>query len=757
MKFAPSCILLVFMVMSQSAQGQNKPDTPLGIRRASGPIVLDGVLDEDAWKNTPAAGDFWLNYPSDTIPPSFRTEARVTFDDKNLYVSFYCFDDEKPFVVQSLKRDFEFNLNDNVSFVIDPYNDHTNGFFFSLSPYNVQLEGTISSGGNFEFSYADSWDNKWYSATKRNGDHWVAEMAIPFKSFRFNGDAPHWNVTFIRFDLKHNEVSSWIATPIQFIPAAFAYSGELKWEDPSPRPGPNVSLIPYASTRMDKDFEEGSDAAYGAAAGFDAKVAVTSSLNLDLTFNPDFSQVDVDRQVINLTRFEVNFPERRQFFLENSDLFASLAFPDSRPFFSRRIGIADDSTGLLQQVPIAWGGRLSGQIGKKWRVGVMDLQTKDKPELGLPDQNYGVAVLQRQLFGRSNLSFVFTNKQSLGLSEYDSSRYYHEDLIHDEITPTDTVKRLNLYNRVAGAEFKLFTESTRWSGKAYYYQSFDEFSTDDKSLTGFWLNYQARNINANIAESRIGENYTSEMGFLPGKAVYPGYYSTWINVMANFYPKKSGHLIRSGPTLEAAFNHLLDGQMTDRDIALGYQFAFSNTSMLTVNVRDTYQLLPSDFDPLYPLGDSSLLAGEEYHWNLGEFQYTTDTRKTFTMTLRGRFGGYYNGTVYGLGGDLGYRFQPYARLSATFDYNQIDLPDAYGSASFVLISPRLDLTFTNSLFLTTFVQYNSRFDNINLNARLQWRFRPASDVFLVYTENYFPDFVPKNRALVLKATYWLNL
>ncbi len=387
----------------------------------------------------------------------------------------------------------------------------------------------------------------------------------------------------------------------------------------------------------------------------------------------------------------------------------------------------------------------------------MDMQTKDKHDLGLPDQNYGVAVLQRQLFGRSNLSFVFVNKQSLGLSAYDSTQYYHEDLIHEEITASDTIRSLDLYNRVAGAEFKLFTESTRWSGKAYYYLSFDEFSKNDKSLAGFWLNYQARNINASIAESRVGENYRSDMGFLPGKAVYPGYYSTWINVQSNLYPKKKSILIRSGPTLEARFNHLLDGKMTDRDVALGYQFAFQNTSMLAVNARDTYQLLPEDFNPLDPEGDSILLAGEEYHWNMGELQYNTDTRKTLTLALRSRFGGFYNGTVYGIGGELGFRMQPVAKLSVTFDYNQIDLPPAYGSATFVLISPRLDLTFTNSLFLTTFVQYNSRYDNINLNARFQWRFKPASDIFLVYTENYFTDFLPKNRALVLKATYWLNL
>src|SRR5262249_35674429 len=164
-----------------------------------------------------------------------------------------------------------------------------------------------------------------------------------------------------------------------------------------------------------------------------------------------------DRQVINLTRFEYQFPERRTFFLENSDLFSTPGYPPTRPFFSRRIGLAADSTVALQKVPIAYGARVSGKIGKNWRIGAMNVQTKKKPELGLPAQNYTVAVVQRQIFSRSNFDLFVVNKQSLGIGKYDSSKYFQSDLVRNYWNGADTVKKLNLYNRVVGADFNLFT------------------------------------------------------------------------------------------------------------------------------------------------------------------------------------------------------------------------------------------------------------------------------------------------------------
>ncbi len=337
------------------AQPKNNPGTGLPIAKAKSPIVLDGKLDEPDWLAASVANNFYMNYPVDSLPPTFQSEARMTFDEHFLYVSFVCYDNAKPDIVQSLRRDIDWGLNDNIGIYIDPFNDYTNGFFFTITPFGVQSEGLISAGGqDGDGSFSNSWDNKWYSHATRYQNKWIAEMAIPFKSFRYNHNVNEWNVTFLRNDVKRNQISSWIATPIQFIPASFAYSGKLQWETSAPHAGANVSLIPYLAGNTSHDAEKKEPANYATSAGLDAKVALSPSLNLDLTVNPDFSNVEVDQQVINLTRFEFQFPERRQFFLENSDLFSTPGFPDTRPFFSRRIGLVLDSAGTAKQVPIQY-------------------------------------------------------------------------------------------------------------------------------------------------------------------------------------------------------------------------------------------------------------------------------------------------------------------------------------------------------------------------------------------------------------------
>lgn len=742
------------------AQTRNKPGHGLSIAKAKGEIVLDGALDEEDWKTADVAHDFFLNYPVDSLPPAFQTEARLTFNDHFFYVSFVCYDDSKRDVVQSLRRDIDWSLNDNVGMYMDPYNDFTNGFYFTITPHGVQSEGIMSGGGaSGDDSYNNNWDNKWYSKVTRYEDRWIAELAIPLKSFRYNHNIDNWNVTFVRQDLKRNQISSWIATPIQFIPASFAYSGKLNWKERPPHAGTNVSLIPYGIASSSKDSEKGEPAKNTINAGFDAKVGLTPSLNLDLTFNPDFSNVEVDRQVINLTRFEFQYPERRQFFLENSDLFSTPGFTGfTQPFFSRRIGLERDSTGNLVRVPILYGARISGKIGPKWRIGVMNLQTKKKESLGLPDQNYTVAVVQRQIFARSNIGLTFVNKQSLGVSDYDSTKYYHDNLLKKYWTGEDTITKLNLYNRVIGADFNLITRNNRWGGKAYYHRSFDNFSDGDNYSHGAYLSYTTRHINAMAAYVSLGRNYNAEVGFVPSMDVYPGNYGGVSQVNYIFYPKKWKSIVLMTPGLGIDYTALPDGTLTDRTYTATYGANFRSTAQFLATGKRIFQRLPEDFDVLYPMGDSVLLRGQEFEWTEFNVKYFSDTRKTFTYSLNLTGGQFYNGERTGIGGTVAYRFQPFGSFSVTFDYNDVRLPEAYGRAKFILVSPRLDFTFTDKLFLTTFVQYNDRYDNVNLNARFQWRYKPASDFFLVYTENYFAEsLIARNRALVLKFTYWLNL
>ena len=312
---------------------QNQPGTALHIKKTKGEIVIDGVLDELDWQRAQPADNWYLNFPVDSIRPDFETVAKVTFNDEFLYLSFVCEDDNTPDIINSLRRDFDYPLNDNVGVVIGPYNDRLNGFFFTITPKGVQMEGTASSGGSSDGSWNTNWDNKWYSKVVRHPDQWIVEMAIPFKSFRYKSDISEWNIAFDRQDKKRNQKSSWIQTPIQFNTGAFAYSGQLMWDDPIPPAHTNISLIPYlAGGAASTPIIPNSKATSNINVGFDAKFSPSPSLNIDLTVNPDFSQVEVDQQVINLTRFEVQFPERRQFFLENNDLLDQIGFPSSRPF-----------------------------------------------------------------------------------------------------------------------------------------------------------------------------------------------------------------------------------------------------------------------------------------------------------------------------------------------------------------------------------------------------------------------------------------
>lgn len=749
---------LLFFAFTISITAQNEPGTPLAIKRAEGEIVLDGQLDEPAWQKADVADNWYQNFPVDTARAPFQTEGRLTFDDEFLYVSFVCYDDDTPNVISSLRRDFNYDLNDNVGFALGPYNDKQNGFFFVITPAGVQMEGTVTGGGTGGGSFNTFWDNKWYSKVVRYEDRWVAELAIPFKSFRYRSDVREWNIAMDRWDLKRNVKSSWIRTPIQYVSASFPYSGQLVWEDPIPQAKTNISFIPYLAgqTASDREAEPAAQSS-NLQAGFDAKVAITPSLNLDLTVNPDFSQVEVDRQVINLTRFEFQFPERRQFFLENNDLFSQAGYPDARPFFSRRIGLARDSSGLFQQVPILYGARLSGSLNEKWRIGVLNMQTQEQLAFGLPAQNYTVAALQRNFWAQSSFTVSFVNKASLGVQPGDTTKYFADGVFREMQTGDREVLRPNLYNRVIAADLEMTSKDAKWYHSSFIGKSFDDFNNRENLAGLLFTRFQDRNVSAHIGHNFVNEFFNPEAGFAPGIRVYPGQYTFFGNAAYTFYPDNED-IIRMGPGIDVSTTYIPGGTNTDRSLNIEYSFAFSNVSSLSVGFNSVFQRLTFDFNPINPNEYIPFREGEEYTWNSLSAQYRSNPRRLFNYNVSATYGGFYNGTNLNLSGEMTYRYQPYGNISLRFDYNDLQLPGEYGAEKLFLVGPRIDLTFTDQLFLTTFVQYNNLLDNVNLNARLQWRYQPASDIFIVYTENYLPEnLFSKNRALVFKATYWLNL
>jgi hypothetical protein len=356
------------LVLFGQTRAVNRDKYSIHISLSEEHMEIDGLLDEDIWQIAEKAGKFQRVTPTDTGFAIAQTEVMVCYDETNLYVGAVCYDPTpgKRFV-SSLRRDFNFNENDNFALVLDTYNDQTNGFGFYISAAGVQYD-KIGYNGNMSNT---SWNTKWKSDIRSYDDRWVVEIAIPFRSLRyFEGDLV-WGINFGRFDLKTNEKSAWAPMPRQFNHSDLAYTGTLIWDKPLKKQGLGLSLIPYATGRITKDNINKEEVRWDGNAGFDAKVMLSTSMNLDLTVNPDYSQVEEDRQVTNLDRFEISFPERRQFFLENSDLFAALGSSSARPFFSRRIGL---------NVPVYAGMRLSGSLGDEWRLGLMDIQTGGKDE-----------------------------------------------------------------------------------------------------------------------------------------------------------------------------------------------------------------------------------------------------------------------------------------------------------------------------------------------------------------------------------------
>ncbi|GBF19504.1 MULTISPECIES: DUF5916 domain-containing protein [Arenibacter] len=722
-KKVPLTLLALALALPLAAQKKNQ-SFQLHIHKTTAAIEVDGIGNDLAWQDTDVATNFYMVLPMDTGMANEPSEIRMTYDENNLYLLATFYNATKgPYYVESLRRDFSFGKNDNFLLFMDPFNNQTTGYSFGSNAAGAQWDGTMHSGGSVDLN----WDSKWVSAVTSDDEKWVFEMAIPFKSIRYEDGVMEWGINFSRLDLKSGEKSSWTPIPRQFPTASLAYTGTLVWDSPPPSPKTNFSIIPYVLGGIGEDMENNTDTQYDKKIGGDVKFSLSTSLNLDLTVNPDFSQVEVDRQVTNLDRFELFFPEKRQFFLENGDLFANFGYATIRPFFSRRIGLG---------VPIRAGARVSGNLNKKWRLGLMDMQTASIDETGLPSQNFGVLSLQRKVFARSSIGLMLVNKESFN---------YPQD--------TDSLRTVfPKFNRNVGLEYNLASANNQWTGKAFFLKSFAPNKNGNGISQAAHLEYKSRKWNWKIQEESVEDDYTAEVGFVPRN----GYVNVTSYIGHLFFPKKST-ILSHGPKLSASyfFNEKLE--RTDNINLLEYLLDFRDRSKLNFGVSDEYVELLSPFDPTRS-GKESLDVGTQHHWNAYTFDFISKPQSMFTYSFGGRFGGYYSeGNRTSLISELGYRFQPFVSLSSNLSYNHINLPAPWNNTEFWLIGSEVDITFTNKLFFATLFQYNEQSKNFNLNSRFQWRYKPASDLFLVYSNNYLIEpFEGRNWALTLKFTYWFN-
>lgn len=702
-------------------------------------IVVDGLLEEQIWQRSEKTGRFWQSFPFDTSLAKSRTEAMVSYDGAYLYIAAICYDSiPGKFVIQSLKRDFSYPVSDAFAVSIDPFSDMQNGFSFGVNPYGVQREGLIALGGGQ--GVTTNWDNKWYSAVKREPGKWTVEMAIPFKTLRFKDQLKQWRINFSRNDLKQNENSSWVKVPRQFNIATLAFTGFLNFEaEPPAKNGPNVSFIPYAIARFNQDFVNKTEPKLEANAGLDTKVVLSSALNLDVTLNPDFSQVEVDRQITNLTRFSLFFPEQRQFFLENSDLFERFGFRQIRPFFSRRIGLENGNI-----IPIIAGARLSGKPGKNWRIGVMDVQTAETNLNFTPvyAQNYFVGAVQRNVFKRSNIAFIAVNRQQLdnrGLSGTN-------------------------YNRVMGLDYNLSSNDNRWNGKAFFHHSFSNSKNENAFTHASWLNYSSPTFQAEWNHEYVDKNFNAETGFTPrifqtnrfGQVIRNSYWRLEPSARYYYYPKKS-IINKMGPLVYMDYYANANLKSTDALVQGTYGLYFTNTAYIGADYQNYYTQLIYPTDVTFT-GQKVLLDSARYYYEAGRLTLKSDQRKLLILNAVGSYGSYFNGEKLSGSLEASLRLQPYAIISVSYTRDEIRMPYLNKKVNLDLISPRVELSLSRSLFITTFWQYNSQIKNINFNGRLQWRFKPMSDLFIVYSDNYDnADFSVKNRAIVAKFVYWFGV
>jgi len=705
--------------------GQKKVPTYY-IQKISEKIKIDGIMSESVWFDQQRADSFYVNFPIDTIYTKSITYTWMCFDDNNIYIAARCIDTNKAkFVAQSLRRDFSYPRNDAFGIYIDPLRDLTNGFNFTVTPLNVQREGIISNTGNQ--GVTTSWDNKWYSAVSYEDSAWICEFAIPFKSIRYDPNVLTWGINFSRHDLKINENSSWGAVPRNFNIASLNFAGILKWTSPPPKAGKNLTIIPY--TKLNSfNQKQNSNLNPKFNVGGDFKVGITSSLNLDGTVNSDFSEADVDDQVINLDRFSIFFPERRTFFQENSDLFSTFGFSRIRPFFSRNIGLFKG-----QVVPLYGGLRLSGKLDKNWRIGVMSVQTKallkDEKQI-VGSQNFTVVALQRQVGKSSNISALFVNKQGQYPSEY---------------------------NRVLGLDYNLQSSDGKWKGKAFYHYSFTPTSNGKKNINSFshasWLNYTIRNWSVNWNHEYVGKDYKAEVGFVPRT----NYWRLEPVINYYFFPK-SKLINRFGPQLYESLYTDMKLNVNDHLIKASMVFEFSNSATAHFDFNKQFLILQNNFNASGSDKGLAYLANEKFDYQFFSASFTSNFRKKLFFDASGSVGEYYSGKLYSLSGNINYRIQPFVVFGVRLNRTEIQLPNPYTSTKHLLVGPKIDLTLSRKVFMLVYSQYNTQQNNFNTNFRLQYRFRPMSDVFLVYGTNYkSEDFSFKDQSIILKVSWWLNL
>lgn len=727
--------LIIWLLLTTACHALNAQDIDIkqqfryNITEALDPITVDGKLEEQTWQQAEIGTNFWQKVPffsEDTDP---KTEIKLSYDDKFLYVAALCYQTE-PTVITTLKRD-EYWDNDGIAVILDPLNTRSNSVLFGTSAAGVQwdAERSQTSGINSD------WSNKWYVETQVTDKYWSAEFAIPLRILRYNTEVKEWGLNFVRNLIYCNEFHNWTAVPEGFWPPNAAFAGTLAWDQAPKKQKGNFNVIPYALGTISK--EQGSATSVAADVGLDAKVAVSSSLNLDLTINPDFSQVEVDELVTNLTRFNIFLPEKRTFFLENANIFQGFGNSSTRPFFSRSIGL----DGNAQPVPILYGARLTGNATPTTRIGAMNVHSRTTD--ASPGQNQSALAINKQI-GRSFIQGLLLNRQAFDGTESISNDYGRNASV-EGLYSSDNGQ----WNVWSGAHFSFKPDIE--GDNSYYLAGFNYTNPNWQFLNDF--NMVNRNYFTDLGYVIRRDNYDAERDTL----IRTGYISNYSSLDYIIRPR-DGKVQRHTFGVENLLVYNPDWTFNERYNRIRYFMTFRNTSEFQIRFNI------NELDLLYPFtftGEEPLPVGEYNSLDLN-LVYNSDQRKNLSYELMAQTGGFYNGSLNQFRASVNYRVQPWGNFSVGYEWNDLKFPEQFGERRLTAIVSKVEIGFSRNLLWTTLFQFVDQSEFMGINSRLQWRFSPMSDIFLVYVDNYQVldgrnvglPFSSDNRALFLKASYW---
>ena len=700
-------------VMNRDADGRT---TVRAIRLATG-IRLDGVLDEEVYDAVPPITDFLQQVPVEGAPATERTEAWIMFDDENVYVAARVHDSapESEWVANEMRRDTnQLRQNDTFTVFFDTFYDRRNGFNFYTNPLGARADQQFTNEGNPN----GDWNPVWDVRTGRFDGGWTAEMEIPFKTLRYRGGgAQLWGVQLRRGVRRKNEWTYLTRIPISAgggrgaagIFRVSAGATLVGIEPPEARR--LVEIKPYAIGGVTTDRhsipiqENDGSGAFGA----DVKMGITENLTADFTYNTDFAQVEVDEQQVNLTRFSLFFPEKREFFLEGRGIFGfarggvgagSPGEPSDAPtlFYSRRIGLEGDPNNVQVVVPIHGGARMTGKAGA-FDVGALSIQTEASPEAGTASTNFTVLRLRRDILRRSSVGGIFTNR-SVSQVGPGSSQAYGVDGTFSFFENLDFV---TYYAR---------TRTPLADGRDASYQGRLDYGGDRYGLT---VNHIA-----------VEENFLPEIGFLQRDNYRRS------NVSGRFSPRPQGSALVRRYSVEAGVDYFTtadQGFVETRERTVDFATEFHNSDRFEVNLTNSYELLQEPFriskDVVLPVGGYGFTAGS-VSYTLGG-QHRTSGRLAFSA------GSFWSGDIRTLEYSRGrVNVSNQFSVEPTISFNDIDLPE--GEFTTTLVSTRFNFAFNPRMFFSGLVQYNSSNDRWSNNLRLRWEYSPGSELFVVYTE-----------------------